>query len=349
MISIKKVGIVTLNGYYNFGNKLQNYALTKYIERKGYEVDTIWSGEEISLKSKIRYFIIKYVPYNKKWKRERKFYLFSKKHISKIDYKKKIINNYNIFIAGSDQVWNYESVKSNVNYLIPFSANQKLISYAASLGNSFIPEEYVSLYKDMLNRFDFISVRELSGKVILENTIGLKNKSIEVLIDPTMLINAAEWNQIEKKPSIFQNKKYILLYFLGYLDEKSANIIFNYARKNELEVIDLLNIKDPFYVSGPEEFIYLVHHASLVCTDSFHSSVFSFIYDIPFIVFKRKGVNDKMYSRLDNLIATFKLDNREYNGYSITLDNINANYSQGKKILKNEIDKAKIFIDNALK
>ena len=93
----RRVGIVTLNGFYNYGNRLQNFALTRTIEKLGYDVKTIWSGEEIDLKRKIQYFIIKFFPFNKKWKRERKFWKFNKKYIKSINYSNKIDNFFDIY------------------------------------------------------------------------------------------------------------------------------------------------------------------------------------------------------------------------------------------------------------
>lgn len=346
---MKKIGIITLNGYSNFGNRLQNYALTNILEKKGFFVDTIWTGCEISIKSRLKYFIISYFPLTKKLRRSNKFLKFTKKYINTVNFNKKKIQNYDIFVVGSDQVWNYESVKNNINYLVPFSTNQKLISYSASLGNFDFPTESIDIFKKYISRFDYISVREEQGKKILEKNIGITDKKISVLIDPTLLITKEQWSMIEKKVKKEIKNKYILCYFLGHCNEEYKKVILKYSIDNDMQIIDILNPNDPFYCSGPEEFIYLIHNSDLVCTDSFHSCVFSFIFNKPFVVFRRKDSNNKMYSRIENLLKTFKINDREFNGSSISKPNLNPNYENANKILNMERKRALKFIDDSLK
>lgn len=38
---MKKVAILTLNGYFNYGNRLQNYALQEVIKSLGFKVETV--------------------------------------------------------------------------------------------------------------------------------------------------------------------------------------------------------------------------------------------------------------------------------------------------------------------
>ena len=343
---MKKIGIITLNGYFNFGNRLQNYALTKILEEKGNIVNTIWSGEEANLKSRIKMFFILFFPYNQRWKRERIFYKFSKNNMNKVYLNAKRIKKYDIFVAGSDQVWNYESVKNNINYLIPFSKNQRLISYAASMGNSNFPEQYVKLYNKYLKRYDYISVREETAKNILENKVKLKN--IEVVLDPTLLLDANHWEKIEEEPKKMMKDKYIFCYFLGDIEENIKEAINEYAQKKNLRIINILDKNCALYNSGPQHFLYLIHNASLICTDSFHSSVFSFLYDKPFIVFKRTGEQNKMYSRINDFIKKFRLNDREFSGYYIDETNIKHDYSEAYKILEKEREKSIKFLKKSL-
>ena len=96
----------------------------------------------------------------------------------------------------------------------------------------------------------------------------------------------------------------------------------------------------PFYECGPSEFLYLEKHAFLICTDSFHSSVFGVIYNKPFIVFEREQENAvNLSSRLDTLISKLKLENRKYNGKNIVFYNMNHDYTEAYELL--EIEKAK--------
>ena len=99
------------------------------------------------------------------------------------------------------------------------------------------------------------------------------------------------------------HKRYILTYFLGNLSDSRKKEISRIANEYDCEIINLLDKKDPFYsCCGPSEFLYLEKNAFLICTDSFHSSVFAILYDRPFIVFNREDKLQNMNSRIANLL-----------------------------------------------
>ena len=202
--------------------------------------------------------------------------------------------------------------------------------------------------KKELYKFKSISVREEAGKRIINDV--LPRNDVEVLIDPTMLLTADEWDKVAKKPKQLdnlKNKRYILTYFLGNLSMDKKGKIEEIAQKNNCEIINILDKNSPFYQTGPSEFLYLEKNAILICTDSFHSCVFSILYNRPFLVFQREGNVNKMNSRIETLLNKFKLEDREVNE-NITDDKLKYDYSQAYKILENERDKTKIFIKNAL-
>ena len=345
---MKKIGIITLNGNNNFGNKLQNYALKHVLENYDYNVDTIWFKEEHNIKKN---FIKKLLIFKKKYKREMIFENFTKKYLNRKIFNNKI-DNFSNFIVGSDQVWNYKFSGVNQNfgrYFLDFSPKEKNIAYAASIGLSEIEGKYQDIFKEGLNNITHISVREESAKQIIKE---LTNKKIEVLIDPTMLLTAHEWDIIAKKPTQLdklKNKRYILNYFLGELSEKKQKEIERIANENNCEIINILDKEDSFYISGPSEFLYLEKNAFLICTDSFHSSVFAILFDRPFIVFDREhnGVKS-MGSRIDTLLTKFKLENRRFNGEKITKEDLNHDYAKAYEILEEERKKSVKFLKKAL-
>ena len=195
------------------------------------------------------------------------------------------------------------------------------------------------------NNFDAISVREDAGKEILKD-LGYKG-DVSVLVDPTMLLTASEWDEVSKKPEMLKTDKYILNYFLGDLSKERVNEIQRVAKENDCEVINILDKNSPFYECGPSEFLYLEKHAFLICTDSFHSSVFAVLYNRPFIVFDREQENvANMNSRLDTLISKLKLKNRKYNNKCITYENMNHDYTEAYKQLEIERRKSKEFLNN---
>lgn len=359
-MAIKKIGIISLYGNNNFGNKLQQYAVENLVKKFVTKVNII---KEIDICRKERKCInskilncfrsIKRKILKPKYYRNINFYKFEKNFLI-TDYKNYYSNNknsklnkkYDYFILGSDQVWNPDfGLKGNFKYL-DFSNRNKNIAFSASFGVSKIPDDLIEEYKKGLQNFKAISVREDRGKEIVEELTG--RKDVEVLVDPTMLLTADEWDKISKKPEQLKTDRYILNYFLGELSKERKEGIERIAKENNCEIINLLDKNDPLYVSGPSEFLYLEKHAFLICTDSFHSSVFAILYNRPFIVFDREQENiEDMSSRIDTLINKFKLKNRKFTG-KIEKENLEHDYTEAYRILEFEREKSDKFLRKAL-
>lgn len=357
---MKKIGIITINDINNYGNRLQNYALQKYIEKLGFEVETIKNEKYFNHKGSITYrgfLFLKYlkeklkllikVPMQrkKKFKDFNKNINFSKKMVTA--YTKNMCSKFDYFIVGSDQVWKPKYLRMSDVDMLKFANSKQKISYAASFGVSQIKEEEYKQLGEGIKDFKSISVREDSGKdIILKAT---NREDVEVLIDPTMLISSEEWNLVSKKPKFHKERKYILTYFLGTLSKDRRNEIEKVANKYNYDIINILDPQSPYYGCGPSEFLYLERNAQLICTDSFHSSVFAIIYNRPFVVYDREenGMSD-MNARMDTLISKFKLKDRKYNNKYITDNNLNHNYTFVYEILKEEQKKSFKFLINAL-
>lgn len=341
----KKIAILTLHDYTNYGNRLQNYALSTIIKRYAKNVKSIYKTNSLStVKEGIKIILGLFL---KEYRRRNIFRTFTKKYIPEGSYKSKEIQK---VIIGSDQIWNPEEVKNNPLYMSKEILSKNALSYAASFGVSEINQLwYKSLIRENLSKqnINHVSVREDSGKKIIEDLTG--RKDVEVLVDPTMLLTAEEWDKISKKPKRLKTKKYILSYFLGNQSESRRKEIEKIAKENNCQIINILDKNDPFYTCGPSEFLYLEKHAFLICTDSFHSSVFAILYNRPFVVFEREQKDiANMNSRLDTLINKFKLKNRRYNGINITNENLNHDYSEAYKILEIERKKSIDFLNKAL-
>ena len=162
-----------------------------------------------------------------------------------------------------------------------------------------------------------------------------------------MLLSLEEWEKVSKKPKMLKYNKFILNYFLGEVSDERRSEIERIAKENNCVIIDILDKNSPFYECGPSEFLYLEKNAFLICTDSFHSSVFAILFNCPFIIFDREDKEEKMNSRLDTLINKFKLKNRKFEG-KITEENLNHDYSEAYKILEEERKKSEAFLKNAL-
>ncbi|MBR2743988.1 MAG: polysaccharide pyruvyl transferase family protein [Clostridia bacterium] len=349
---MKKIGIVTFNDNNNYGNRLQNYATNVIYSKLGFRCETI---ENIANSKSAKYKIKHYMKllFRKRYKHFIEFNRNIKFSSIKIDNCKKINNSiknklnkrYDYFIVGSDQVWNSNLKRFNKFQLLTFANPEKRIAFSASFGTNSIPDNNKQLFKQELDKFKRISVRENEGKDIVEDLID--KKDVQVLIDPTMMLSAKEWDKVAKKPSWYEGEKYILCYFLGDVPDERLKEIERIANENNYKIISLLDKKSIHFLSGPCEFLFLEKNAELICTDSFHSCVFSIIYDRPFVVFDRCDGNVSMNSRLDTLLSKFKLEDRKVTG-KIYNELLQCDYSQAKEILEIEQKKSMNFLKEAL-
>ena len=350
---MKKVGIFTLCGNNNFGNKLQNYALLKTIKEFKYDVHTIWieKPSNYSVIRRIAAVIKSKIKEGKNFKKTKNFIKFNKEYLN-VDYSIVFTNNlskinkkYNYVAIGSDQVWNNNYIPNISIYFGENIDKEKCFSYAASFGVSSIPESLHETYKKGLNHLKNISVREKNGKDLVEMISG--RKDAEVVVDPTMLLSKDEWIEIEKKPKSNIPKKYILCYFLGKIDEDRKQEIEKVAKEYQCEIINIMDKNNEIYNIGPCEFVYLIHNSTFVFTDSFHACVFSLIFDKSFVIFDRDYKGKNMNSRIDTLLSTFSIDNRKFNN-NITNDNLVHDYSKSYELLNLEKQKSIEYLKNSL-
>ena len=357
----KTVGIITLTGNNNYGNRLQNYATEFILKKYGFIPITIKNAYGLNNKTNYIKYIYKYSRYflsivkNDLIKSNKKRLKCFKEFDKNINVTKKLYTINSIkrlkcdyYIVGSDQVWKPTYGRLSDLDLLTFVEPRKRISYSSSFGIEKLPLKYEEKAKKEFLKFKSISVREDAGKKIVENLTN--RKDVSVLIDPTMMLNSSEWDKVSKKPKqidIMNGKKYILNYFLGDVSEKTKNIIKEFAKENDCYIINLLDKNDPFYETGPSEFLYLEKNAFLVCTDSFHSSVFSIMYDTPFVVFDREDKKDNMNSRITTLLSKFSLEDRKYHG-KLNDETLKHDYSIAYKILNEERNKSEEFLKNAL-
>lgn len=368
-----KVGIITITRDLNYGNRLQNYALQHFLENMNiiahtildtYDCDHVpfsWRGffKRHGLIKGLIKIIIDYkgcrtnLPYA--LKRQESFLAFNTKYIKFSDVKAyydkipaSVTSMYDYFIVGSDQVWNPCFKCTGLEFLT-FAPKGKRIAYSASFGISTLPSEVHEHFTTWLNEMTAISVREHTGADIVHELTGRK---AEVLADPTLLLTAGEWKQIARKPVWYKEEDYILLYFLGPIPDEATMAIRKIANENSLKIINVLDRSNlEYYCSAPDEFIYLVEHARLVYTDSFHGTVFSILMQVPFVSCERVSVVEQsMISRIDTLLDTFSLQERKgtrKNGYQLNAV-FNINFTACEEILSAGRTRAKSFLTASL-
>ncbi|MBV4423557.1 polysaccharide pyruvyl transferase family protein [Clostridium tyrobutyricum] len=374
---MKKVGIITITHGTNYGNRLQNFATQKVMEDLGFNAETIYnfygnlSNKELiyrKFKKVIKYIFLSYLNLinkfisikNKKWyklyaklKRNQTFTKFNSKYIKFSKFQTsgtkiplELNSNYDYFVCGSDQIWNpYHSQSANL-YFLTFTDYGKSIAFSPSLGVNDFPNKMKQSYIKWLSQIKYLSVREKAGADIINQLTG---RNVEVLVDPTLLLDKNEWLEISRKALCKPKNKYILVYFLGNKEKNYINRIKNIAKKNNMGIFNLLDINDvEKYSIDPSEFIDLIKDASLVCTDSFHGTVFSIIMKVPFIVFERKGKEVSMNSRIETLLSLFNLNSRLDKNVTPDKQIFNVNYENVDSILKIEKLKSIQYLKDAI-
>lgn len=364
----EKIAIMTWYTYDNYGSVLQAYALKNKIEQLGYEkvdlINYLPRSRKIRLIKRInkRNIYRKFLLHSDKIKklvieRKEKFENFRKTSFTYTDKCNNATDLFNLnkyydkFICGSDQIW--APTVFDENYFLDFVCNNsKKIAYAPSIGLNSIENKYIKeKMKTMINKIDSASIREEQGKKIIQDFRN--EEDIKVVLDPTLLLNKIEWNKQFGLET--QMKEYVVFYCLGR-NNRNYNIAKRIAKKLKRKLIvipaDILDYKkNNINNASPEEFLKLIYNAYLVLTDSFHGTIFSINFNVPFITFKRFKENKfSQNSRIYNILKTVNLEERIYNNNEkYFLENIKIDFEKSNFILEKERKKSICFLEQALK
>ena len=306
-----KVAIITCHRTYNYGAVLQAYALQTFLNNRGHYAEIIDYYPQY-VRTQDRNLInfpklILKIP--DKVKCNASFGKFLKDRLNLTDKTYKTCSdlsndhlNYDLYITGSDQVWNMNMNNGlDDSYFLSFAPSNSIkISYAASIAMDEINDEQKKRFIKMLAPFSSISVRENTGVQLLKN-IGIKSYAV---CDPVYLINKNEWEFIEKNPAT--NDKYVLVYAF-YQQKEIYEKAWEIAKKYGYKVYSVgasyfnsfMKVDKYFWGVSPELFIGLIHNAQMVLTNSFHGLSFSIILNIPVIAYK---TNTKGNSRIIDML-----------------------------------------------
>lgn len=364
----KKIGIITCGLETNYGACLQALSTQVIVKSLGYKVelmnysffpDKSYSPfKQPTLKSFIS-SIVFYSKRKKQWKAFKEFrnerMVYSPYRLYSTEDFKRHMDEYSLFIIGSDQVWNpFLGIDIDITLLTFYKSHKGLrkISYASSFGISSLPEELKEKYKNSLYDFDCISTRENTGKTIIKELI---DKECDVVVDPVMLQTAYQWGEYEDD-SIVPPTPYVLVYDMNHNEEmiKCASLIGERKKTGIIVVSSITILKKNFTnLSGvsPSQFLSLVKNAEYIVTDSFHGTVFSLIYNKEFFAFSDNR-SEKLVSRLSNILHLVGLDNRLLTNTSEINNSDVINYDEVNKRIDSLREKSmnylKTAIDNAL-
>ena len=336
-----KCEIITIYSF-NYGNRLQNYALQEVLKGLGVNTTTNRVTNNVAL-----YIIKKIVKVIRNNSQQDYFLRFDLKNIKfKYTSQNRIYNKkIDYYIAGSDQIWNPNFPFNSDREFLTFAPKQKKIAYAASIGINKLSEEQKGRFIRNLKDFKAISVRENDASVLIERIIKTKP---EVVLDPTMLLSKQQWQEICKQSQLKIKKPFIVKYFLGTRNKKIDYIIDLYAKNNGLDIIDIGEKCN--YIIGPSEFVYLLQNSKMNFVDSFHGTVFSIIFNRPFYTFNRPDQQGfgNMNSRFDTVISLFHLENRYVKDFDSFRIDDSLCFEEANKILKKEKNKSLEYLKKSL-
>lgn len=361
-----KISIITLHAVRNYGSALQTYATQHIFESLGLKTEIIdyrrtalkmdsikdiLKNKQYDIKMKIKLCLI--LPSTKKMNAV--FEPFLQKYINLTDKVYSTDDDFlefpvdsDIYCTGSDQVWN-SGWHDGIPYpfFLSFVPDSKLlISFSASFGKATLEQWERAPIKHLLERYDYISVRENSAVSIISD-LGIDNAICT--LDPTLTVDPQEWKELADAKSL--NSKYILVYQLNnnkMFDEYAKKL----AKKKNLKLVRVCTRYDQLRKTGKgivipkiETFLSLLRDAEYIITDSFHATAFSLIFHKKFLC-----IYPKLYStRLESILDMVELKSRhllDYNDFDMIDENID--YTKIDEILSENRKKTIEYLKKAV-
>lgn len=261
-----------------------------------------------------------------------------------------IVQNYDHFITGSDQVWNNQEINHyDDSYFLAFADNKNTLSYAASFGKtlSMLTAEDKKFYNKCIPLVKHISVREKTASEIVENITG---QDAKVVCDRVFLVDKEEWGEYCEIP---ENERYIFVYFIGSTINFSVNKRIIEIEKGLGVIVSSIGLSSLLYKGcvrpTVEQWLGYIKHADVILTNSFHGTAFSIIFEKTFYSFVRGGetlrMNTRLYDFLEKIgLANQRIDLDDYRG----VRNDSIDYTVPREKIKSFIRESKEFLNNAL-
>ncbi len=380
------IGVCIKYFHENYGGMLQAFATTKILESRGVEYELIQYEKKHSVLTKIRFIprLLNRILINDKYEaflkrrglkkhphfsinnniRSKQFKEFKKSKFVQLSpifvgYEElcKGASRYTAVLTGSDQLWSPAGLPTNFYNLMFVPNNICKISYASSFGVDNIPWYQKSRTKKFLDRIEYISMRENRGSEIIRE---LTRREVEIILDPVLMLDEKQWEKYIPYSKEFE-EGYIFTCFLGKNPEHRT-VAKKLSKKTGLKIVALRHLDQyvkedeefgdyaPYDV-GPEKFLNLIRGASFICTDSYHVSCFSIIFEKKFMIFNRYRENSKnsKNSRIDTLCENLGIKDRRYNGNNIDdmLDDVD--YKLVFEKLCKLKEKANLYLDKTLR
>lgn len=341
-----KIGIVTLNGNHNYGNRLQLFACYSIYSKLGHTAVALVPEAGFYTNDRAVRFVKRCgkrilgkdesVSVEDAFSPERlsAFEEFSgnipSRSVGKGDMQS-LKNHYDYFSVGSDQVWNPQYIRYLEDwYFLKFADPSQRIACAPSIGLDALDARGQRVIKHGVDGFGCLSIREKRGAELIRDATG---RDAEVIVDPTLVLTPEDWRAVASA-RITPAQPYIFTYLLGDPAPEVSLLIRELSDDGNTPVISLTDgVGTDELPAGPAEFIDLIDHAVHVVTDSFHASVFSMLMKTPLTMVKRSGGSGSIFSRMISLCETFGLEDKMLGNPSFNLDKAGG-YQRADDILE---------------
>lgn len=337
-----KIAIITFHASDNCGSQLQTYALSRvlqdhfgvtpdvidYSNRRQQEMYAIFRkihGVKDLVFNLYRLLFLNLLkPYHQSFRN----FISNHVHLTNVRYSspdelKNLDGKYDVYIAGSDQVWNTRARDFDDSYFLDFVTKGRKVAYATSLGATNIIEKSSdrTKYTKLVNEFSMLSVREKNAQLLLQT---ITDKPIELLLDPTLLLPKSDWEALAGDEPLIKGK-YIFYYAFTYA-ETPNKIVKTISEKYNMPVyivdanawamgrlfMDGFKLAPQF---GPVAFLNLIKYSELVLTTSFHGTALSVAMEKKFWFIKTPMLNprdDRAITLLNQLGLPNRLQEGDY-------------------------------------
>lgn len=281
-----RIGILTLPFEANYGWAVQRWALYHTIEKLGHQPTIInrrWSSNNTSCINSFKRFVY----YNVICPRFKRFVDKETPSVTPVtrtpEETFEVSKHLDAVIVGSDQVWRIENTRlAGLDFFLDFLKDSpiKRLSYAASFGKDTWQgtEDETIKVKNLLQKFNAISVREDSGVCLCNNLFDVESSHV---LDPTLLLTADDYNQLLSKP---KSRQELVTYILDSTEEK-RNTVSEIARQCNLKEVNLYPSRSFTFYKSVYTWLEKIRDAHYVVVDSFHGMVFCILFHKQFAVF----------------------------------------------------------------
>ena len=362
-----KVGLITTFFTINYGAILQAYALHEKIKSQGFNCEIVnytpkgkvygntivynFSNLRSTVSSLILMFNFKYKKdYKNKVKKFNDFlndnFTLSNRNYHSYSQLSAGMSIYKTLVCGSDQIWNLNLLNDPAFFLAFDKEHPDInyIAYAPSISEALSEKQYKEII-DKTQHFSSLSLRECQDSAILNK---LTTQDIACVLDPVFLLSTSHWLKLSE-PSLIKGE-FILIYEISS-DEVFSNALDRLREIYPYKVV-CINMR-PYNKHhadilltdvSPEEFLGLINKAKIVCTSSFHATMFSIIFETQFYAVPAKHRS----SRHKNVLNQVGLDSR----LIMNLDDIEKcqkiDYSQVNSKLEPLKQKSEDYLHNSL-